>query len=88
MLVNPKADEAQIIFMRSSFVGSAISASVYDVTDGKTEFIEILENGTKLEYKTGTGKHTFLVVSEAAGIYAGRDEEITCRYGKAYIAAI
>ena len=62
----PTKDETQVVFMRSSIVGSVISASVYDVTDGKIKFIGILNNAQKLTYVTQPGKHTFMVVSEAA----------------------
>ena len=62
----PTANQAQIVFMRSSFVGSAISASLYEIANGKPEFIGIIDNGTKVTYKTSPGKHTFMVVSEAA----------------------
>ena len=60
------SDEATIVFMRSSFVGSMIKASLYDVTDGETRFLGILKNKTRLEHKASPGKHTFMVVSEAA----------------------
>ena len=59
-------DESQIVFMRSTFVGSAINASLYDVTDEETNFLGIISNGTKVAYTTTPGKHTFMVVSEAA----------------------
>ncbi|MCX4024693.1 hypothetical protein H0A36_09675 [Endozoicomonas sp. SM1973] len=57
---------SQVVFLRSSFVGSAISASLYDVTNGEPEFIGIIANGTKIAYDTTPGPHTFMVVSEAA----------------------
>ncbi|WP_240945853.1 hypothetical protein [Pseudomaricurvus alkylphenolicus] len=52
--------------MRSSFVGSAINASLYDVTDGDPEFIGIIANDTKIAYETQPGERVFMVVSEAA----------------------
>lgn len=58
--------ESQVVFMRSSFVGKAIQASLFDVTSGKPEFIGIMSNGTKIAYGTGKGHHTFMVVSESA----------------------
>lgn len=60
------AAESTVVFMRSSFVGSLIKASIYEVTDNETKFIGILKNKTKIVYKTTPGKHTFMVVSEAA----------------------
>ena len=60
------ANEAQVVFMRNSFVGSAINASLYELTDSDPIFIGIISNGTKLIHKTSSGKHRFMVVSEAA----------------------
>ncbi|MCZ4303272.1 hypothetical protein O4G98_00850 [Zoogloeaceae bacterium G21618-S1] len=61
-----RADESQVVFMRSSFLGAAISASLYDVSKGAPEFIGIVDNGTKIAYTTQPGKRVFMVVSEAA----------------------
>ncbi|MCF6299721.1 MAG: hypothetical protein L3J52_01145 [Proteobacteria bacterium] len=36
------------------------------MTETETKFIGILRNKTKINYKTSAGKHTFMVVSEAA----------------------
>jgi hypothetical protein len=65
-LVAPTSDKAQVIFLRSSFVGSAIQAVVYDATDGEAEFIGILSNEKMLKHEVAPGKHVFMVVSEAA----------------------
>lgn len=65
-LQKPDEGQAQVIFMRSSFVGSAINASLYDVTNGDIKFIGIIANGTKLTYETSPGERVFMVVSEAA----------------------
>ncbi|WP_341958415.1 hypothetical protein [Pseudomonas sp. RC10] len=65
--IQPSAqDGAQVVFMRSAFMAKAIDASLYDVTDGKTQFIGIMANGTKIAYPTVAGHRTFMVVSEAA----------------------
>ncbi len=61
-----KQDEAMVVFMRSTFVGSAISASVFDVSGPETRFIGIVNNGTKIAYPVKAGQHTFMVVSESA----------------------
>lgn len=58
--------KAQIVFLRSSLVGSAVQASVYDVTSGNPFFIGILSNNTRVRHQTDPGKRTFMVVSEAA----------------------
>lgn len=62
----PGSDMAQVIFMRHSFVGSAIQASIFDATSGQPEFIGILSNEYKLAYEVQPGEHLFMVVSEAA----------------------
>ena len=61
-----QSNEATVVFMRSSFVGAAIKTSIYEVTDGTTKFIGILKNKQKIEHRVPAGKHTFMVVSEAA----------------------
>lgn len=61
-----RANESQVVFMRSSFIGSAISATLYEVRGDKTEFLGILNNGTKIAVKTTPGEHLYMVVSEAA----------------------
>jgi hypothetical protein len=65
-LITPAADQAQVVFLRSTFVGSAVQSSIYDVTVGEPEFIGILSNDTKLSHTVSPGKHVFMVVSEAA----------------------
>jgi len=79
----PPADKAQVVFLRSSFVGSAISASLYEVTGGKTEFIGVINNGTKVVHETTPGKQTFMVVSEAADFL-----EAELEGGKTYHAIV
>ncbi len=59
-------DDTTVVFMRYSAVGAAIKATVYEITDDKTIFIGIMKNKTKINYPTTAGKHTFMVVSEAA----------------------
>ena len=82
-LVAPAADTAQIVFLRSSILGSAIQAVVYDATDGGAEFIGILSNGKKLAHTVQPGKHVFMVVSEAADFM-----EAELLGGKTYYAMI
>ncbi|RRJ83233.1 hypothetical protein [Aestuariirhabdus litorea] len=60
------ADQSRVQFFRSSFVGSAIAASVYDVTGEEVEFLGILNNDTRIIVDRPPGKRTFMVVSEAA----------------------
>jgi hypothetical protein len=58
--------KSEIVFMRSSFVGSAIQASLYDVTSGKLEFLGIISNSTKISRVVDPGERVFMVVSESA----------------------
>lgn len=74
---------AMVVFMRSSFVGAAIKTSVYEVTSGETRFIGIMKNKTKIEYETSPGKHTFMVVSEAADFL-----EANLEAGKTYYSMV
>lgn len=81
--LTPKSDQALIIFMRSTFVGSLISASLFDVSGDDTKFIGVIKNGTKLAYDLTPGEHTFMVVSEAADFM-----KVTVVPGKTYYALI
>ncbi len=56
----------EVVFLRSSMVGKFIKSTIYEVTDGETKFIGIMANKSRITYKTTPGKHTFMVVSEAA----------------------
>jgi hypothetical protein len=82
-LVAPPTDKAQVIFIRSSFVGSAIQSVIYDATDGGAEFIGILSNGKMLKHVVDPGKHVFMVVSEAADFM-----EAELLGGKTYYAIV
>jgi hypothetical protein len=82
-VIAPPTDKAQVIFLRSSFVGSAIQSVIYDATDGGTEFIGILSNGKMLSYTVDPGKHMFMVVSEAADFM-----EANLVGGKTYYAIV
>ncbi len=61
---NDKSTE--VVFMRSSMAGKFVKSSIYEVTGNETKFIGILGNKKKITYQTTPGKHTFMVVSEAA----------------------
>ncbi|WP_273825770.1 MULTISPECIES: hypothetical protein [Pseudomonas] len=80
---NAEPNSAQVVFMRSSFVGKIIDASLYDVTGGQTKFIGIMANGSKINYPTTPGKHTFMVVSEAADFL-----EADLAAGKTYYSVV
>jgi uncharacterized protein YcfL len=65
-LAPPSEEKSQFVFLRSSFVASAINATLYDVTDGEVRFLGFLNNQNKIAYEAEAGKRTFMVVSEAA----------------------
>ena len=75
--------ESMLVFMRSSFVGSAISASVFDVSGAENKFIGIVNNGTKVAYPVAPGKYTFMVVSESADFM-----QATVLPGRTYYAMV
>ena len=77
------SDEAQVVFMRTSHFGGAISASLYKVSDTDTEYLGIIAVGTKIALKTEPGEHMFMVVSEAADFM-----EAELEGGKTYYAMV
>ena len=78
-----KSDQALVVFMRSTMLGSAISASVFDVSGNDTRFVGLVNNGTKLGYYVTPGQHTFMVVSEAADFM-----QANVAAGKTYYALV
>ena len=56
---------------------------MFDVTAGEPSFIGIVENTTKVAVQVPAGKHTFMVVSEAADFL-----EANVEGGKTYYAMI
>ena len=82
-LMGPDRGTAQVVFMRHSFYGSGIQASIFDVTSGEPEFVGILSNKTKLVWSGAPGKHVYMVVSEAADFM-----EANLDGGKTYYAMV
>jgi hypothetical protein len=78
-----KPDQALVVFMRSTFLGSAVSASVFDVSGKDTKFVGLVNNGTKIGYYVPPGQHTFMVVSEAADFM-----QANVAAGKTYYALV
>jgi len=79
----PSTDKAQLVFMRSSFVGSAINSSIYDVSSGEVKYLGIMANATKVVYEVEPGVHKFMVVSEAADFL-----EANLEGGKTYYSMV
>lgn len=62
----PSKGMAKIVFMRDSFVMSAISADILEVKNGKLHLVGVLPNGDKIVYETKPGKKTFMAYGTAA----------------------
>ncbi len=74
--------KSRVVFMRSSFFGSGIHASIFDVTSGGPELIGIISNGTKIAHETYPGKKIYMVVSEAANFMRAYLEAGKTYYGR------
>ncbi len=81
--LTPQPDQALVVFMRSTMVGSAISASLFDVTGDETKFIGVMYNNTKVCYDVAPGEYIFMVVGESADFM-----KATVEAGKTYYALI
>ena len=79
----PEEGKALVVFMRASFVGSAISASVYDAPDSDTHFIGVVQNKQKVAYQAEPGQHRFMVIAENADFM-----DATLEAGKTYYVLI
>ena len=62
----PSSDESLVVFLRSSWFGRGVQASLFDVSSNESEFIGIISAGKKVAYVVEPGVHKFMVVSEAA----------------------
>lgn len=78
-----KKDKALVIFMRSSFVGGAISSTVVDVTNDDPKLVAAFASGHKVAHYTDAGKHMYMVVGEN-GDFLEADLEA----GKIYYAIV
>jgi hypothetical protein len=55
------ADKATIVFMRpGKFVGAAVALPVFDVTSEQTQFVGLVEAGSKVAYQVSAGQHQFM----------------------------
>jgi len=71
-IAKPDKDTAQIVFMRDSFMLNAVTAKLFEVTDGNINFIGALPNGNKIVYRTTPGKKVFMAYGETMHIGYGR----------------
>jgi len=67
----PAPDKVKVVFMRTSFVAGAIGAEVFEVVDGKLNFIGALPMGKKVVYETTPGKKVFMAYGTAADFMLG-----------------
>ena len=67
----PAPDKVKVVFMRTSFVASAIGAELFEVVDGKLNFIGALPKGNKIVYETKPGKKVFMAYGTAADFMLG-----------------
>jgi len=62
----PGPDKATVVFMRTSFVASAIGCDLFEVVDGKLHYIGQLPSGNKVAYETTSGDKVFMAYGTAA----------------------
>jgi hypothetical protein len=67
----PAPDKVKVVFMRTSFVAGAIGAELFEVVDGKLNFIGALPMGKKVVYETTPGKKVFMAYGTAADFMLG-----------------
>lgn len=83
-LATVPTDKARVVFVRNTFLGSAISAVVTDSTTAQSPvFIGVLQNAKKLAYDVPAGKRVFTVTSESADFL-----EANLLPGKTYYAFV
>ncbi|MBD8526735.1 hypothetical protein [Pseudomarimonas arenosa] len=79
----PAAGKALVVFLRSSFVGSAIQSSIYQVEGDFQEFLGIVSNKTRIATEVEPGQHRFMVIAENADFLEAEVEA-----GKTYYVLI
>lgn len=67
----PAPDKVKVVFMRTSFVASAIGAEIFEVVDGQLKFVGALPKGTKIVYETTPGQKVFMAYGTAADFMLG-----------------
>lgn len=64
--VEIRADQASVVFLRPSILGSAISSSVFELTEDDQRMIGIPGPEEKIVEYLSPGRHRFMVVAESA----------------------
>ena len=79
----PAEGKAMVVFLRSSFLGSAIASSVYDAPDSGDTFLGVVNNKDKLAVQVEPGEHRFMIIAENADFLDAKLEA-----GKTYYVLI
>lgn len=82
-VIPPSQEKATIVFMRSSFVLSAIGVEVFEVNDGKLSFVGYLGNGSKIAHQTEPGEKVYMAFGGAADFMIANVEA-----GKTYYSIV
>ncbi len=64
--IKSSEEQATIVFMRSSFVSSAIGVEMFEIEDSQLKFVGYLGNGTKIAHKTSAGEKVYMAFGAAA----------------------
>jgi hypothetical protein len=76
-------DKATVVFMRPSQLGWLISAPVFELIGDIEKLIGVSTYGTRIDYQTTSGEHTFMVIGESADFMKANLEA-----GKTYYALV
>ena len=63
---SPETNKAVIVFMRSSFVASAIGAELFEIKNGELELVGALPNDSKISHVTEPGEKVYMAYGTAA----------------------
>lgn len=75
----PQSEKAMVVFLRAGFMGGKATASVYDGTDDRVDFLGILYSGDRLAVQVEPGFHRFMAYAENADFL-----DATLEAGKRY----
>lgn len=81
--VSAADDKATIVFMRTSFVASAIGVELFEVNDGELSFIGSLPTGNKIAHRTAPGRKVYMAYGTAADFMIA-----DVRAGKTYYSIV
>ena len=79
----PDADEAVIVFMRTSFVASAIGVELFEIENDELKFVGSLPYGSKIAHATTPGEKVYMTYGLAADFMLANVEA-----GKTYYSIV